>query len=77
MNAISKVEANGAPPSAIAIGRLCANPTMPAFAGEPVTAGTSSGYATSEICEPRPEIACPLPHEHELAIATQRRTHPR
>ena len=36
-----------------------AAPTRPAFAAEPVTARTSSGYASAETLDPNVESSCP------------------
>jgi hypothetical protein len=41
-------------------GSVCAKPTMPAFAGEWVSARTSSGYATPVTRVPIVETTCPL-----------------
>jgi hypothetical protein len=40
-------------------GRVRANATMPAFAADPVTASTSSGYAIDVDCVPASESSCP------------------
>ena len=41
-------------------GRLRANPTTPALAGECVTARTSSGNAIDVVCVPRFDSSCPI-----------------
>ena len=47
----------GSAKSAIASSRT--NATTPAFAGEPVSASTSSGYAIEVICEPALDNSSP------------------
>lgn len=41
-------------------GRVRANETIPAFAADPVTASTSSGYAIDVDCVPVSESSCPI-----------------